>query len=385
MDGTGRGATRGTSPIFTGAFNSVLSEFPFLALFFAGVALLSPKRSGEPDDQPKPLGWAAVLAAALCLAGALYLRTVAILVLPGVLLVGWRQRAQRLRIVLALALVAILGAPWILFAQSAASAAEVPSEQLFLHDYGTALFHVDPGDPGSALVDLDGWVDRIGKNGGKAADDLAGLLHLGQGNAARMILLLLTLAGYVLALRRGPTLLEWLAPVYTALVLTYFTYAIRLMAPLAPLAYLYALVSLSALAGWLARRMGRTALRPAALGLAALLLLALNATQLEGKRPLTAGEEDLITIGTWLRENTPEDAGLLCNQAPILEQLSGRRCYTFRFLRKLKLLGRYDIDYVVFDQRQKELFRAVSEGPTEVEVIKTGNGARIPVFRIQRE
>jgi len=376
----------GTSPIFAGAFNGVLSEFPFLTLFFAGVALLSPRRvasgSTERPGSRAPLSWVAVLGGALCLAGALYLRTVAILVLPGVLLLGWRQRAQRSRILIALGLVTALGAPWILFAHSAASAAPVPAEQLYLHDYGTALFRTDPGDPESALVDMNGWVDRISKNGERAVDDIASLLHLGDSNIARALLALLCLAGYGVALRRGPTLFEWLAPVYTALVLTYFTYAVRLTAPLAPLVYLYTLLALQALAGWAARRLARPPRPVVTAGLAGVLLLGLNTSKLPGPRQLTPAEQDLFAIADWLRENTPPDAGLLCNQAPVLEHLSGRRCYTFRFLRKLKLLERYDIDYIVFDQRNKQLLQAVNSGPTRPEVIVTDTGSRIPVFEI---
>ncbi|MFT5050631.1 MAG: hypothetical protein ACI8QZ_002033 [Chlamydiales bacterium] len=376
----------GTSPMFTDAFNEVLSEFPFLTLFFAGVALLSTRRSaGEPrttTDAPAALGWPAMLGGALCLAGALYLRTVAILVLPGVLLIGWRSRPQRLRALVALALVAALGAPWILFSHSAAKAAPVPAEQLYLHDYGTALFRVDPGDPASALVDTQGWIDRIRKNGGLAAADLADLLHLGTGAAARTVLVLLTLAGYLIALRRGATLFEWLAPVYAALVLTYFTYAVRLTAPLAPLVYLYALLAVRSLARLAARRIARPRLAHGATALAATLLLGMNGMQLGRPQELEPAKQDLFTIAAWLRENTATDAGILCNQAPVLEQLSGRRCYTFRFLRKLKLLERYDLDYIVFDQRNKQLFQALSSGPTKPRFIHTDSGARIPVFPI---
>jgi hypothetical protein len=55
------------------------------------------------------------------------------------------------------------------------------------------------------------------------------------------------------------------------------------------------------------------------------------------------------SVGTWLREHTPPDAVILCNQAPILSYLSGRTAYTYRFVRKPDLIGRTGAAFVVFD------------------------------------
>lgn len=370
----------GTSTIFTGALNAVLSEFPFLFTFFLGIAAATHALRTERSP------WAWLLLTAIAWSAALYLRTVAVLVLPGLVILGWRRRSLRIASLLTVSLVAGLAVPWLQHAKEKAAEAEVPAEQLFLHDYGTAMFRVDPGDPSSELVDVAGWTKRIQKNGTEAWDDLAGLVWLNGSLAGRIAFLLLCLAGYVAAWKRGPTLFEWLAPVYLLLVLTYFTYALRLTAPLVPLVYLYTLLAVEGLASLafarIARAKGPLAVRTC--WIAGLGLLWVNSSQLELPAPLPPAKQDQLTIAEWIRENTPADATFMCNQAPVYELLTGRRFFTFRFLRRLNLLQRYPLDYVLFDQPQKELMQAMRQGPTEREIIHTPLGSRIPIFRIRR-
>ena len=375
-----------TSPLLVRHFNHVLSEFPFLAFSFAGVALLERalgRRSDRAGDG-SPL-WGTAALAALCLVVAVYMRTVAILVLPALMLaLPFARGGRRLPAgLVALALVAAL-VPWVRHSAAAAASAPVPSEQLYLHDYSTAMFHVDPGDPGSARVDLSGWWARARSNATAAASDLAAALHLGARPAAGFGVTLLLLLGLGFAFARGPGVLEWLTLGYVALVLTYFTYDIRLLAPLAPLAYGWIAFLLTDLARRTRPRVPVRWLRgaAAALGLA---LLAGNAARFDAGTEVSPEEADTLELARWVRDHTPPDAALLCNQAPTFALLCQRETYTYRFARSPGLLQRYPTDFVVFDRRPPpSLWAAAQRIAAEVRTFEATSGTKYPVARVAR-
>ncbi|MEW6071237.1 MAG: hypothetical protein AB1726_01405 [Planctomycetota bacterium] len=346
-------ALAASSPLFLQLFGWTLAEYPFAASAFAGIALLEAS-FGARGRTPRRV-WILAAAGGACLAAAILFRTVGVLLLPGVVLVAaWRGRGWgRLAGLLPVAIAGLLVVPWFLHARAAAARAEVPVEQDLLLDYGTAMFHVDPGDPGSPRVDLAGWRGRIAANGSRLAADLtAGTVHLRAGGlAVQIAVLALVLAGLVLAVRRrGPTLLEWLALAYTALLLTYFAYDPRLAMPLAPLVYLYLVTAAGELGAWLARRAGRPILRPAVGAAACAGLLAASGASLAA-RPGEGTDlgASYRAMADWIRAETPPGARILCNQAPILALLTDRPCYTYRFVRSADILAKYDIDYVLFD------------------------------------
>jgi 4-amino-4-deoxy-L-arabinose transferase-like glycosyltransferase len=361
----------GTCSLFVGRFNAILSDLPFAALLFAAVALLH--RSAEAGGR----WWVWSLGGALCVAAALYLRSVAVVLLPGLLLLGTRRggRARWRRAVAPAVLVVMLGLPWWLHAREAASRAQRPAEQLLNFDYATAMLRTDPGDPSSASVSAAGWLERIRRNGSALSRDLAHVSLLSEAPWARLLAVGLLLAGWGLAVRRGPSLLEWLTLVYALVVLTYFTYHPRLVMPLAPLAYIYLLTAISGLARRAARRLGARWI-PAAAGVAVFAVLfagnlrALPVQLDAGRRPAQGDSlgqywKDLRRIGDWLEQNTPEDAVILCAQAPVVSLLSGRRTYTFRFPRSPGLLDRHEVDYVVFHPgAPRALLRQVTDRST---------------------
>jgi 4-amino-4-deoxy-L-arabinose transferase-like glycosyltransferase len=345
----------GTSPFFVRTFNFLFAEYPFLALLFGGCGML------HASARRGPRWWLWALGGALCLAAAAWLRTVAVLALPGALLVGLRadRGVQRWRPLVGAALPVLLILPWVLHSGRVAQGARSPADQFLLFDYGTAMLHVDPGDPASPRVDLAGWVERVAANGGQLLGDLdEQLAHLEGVTAWRWPAAVLVLAGLAVALRRRPSMFEAWTALYLALVLTYFVYANRLVQPLVPFLYLYALLALASLGRLVARRLGPVAgALPAAALFAALLLgnaLAFGHHRSPRAWPYagaTQGQwwDDLEGVAAWVRENTPADATLLCNAAPTLSVMSGRRAYTYRFPRGTDLFQRYPIDYVVHD------------------------------------
>ena len=334
-----------TSLPFGQMFNWVFAEYPFAALLFAGLGLL------EASRRPIARWWWFSLAGALCLAVAIYVRTVGVLLLPGVWLVQWARDRGRLswRGALPVAVVVLLTWPWWSFAGAASAAAEVPIEQDLLYDYSTALLRVDPGDPGSDFVGWSVLFERALTNGAQLASDFTrAVLHVPAPPASSVLFALLVLAGLGLRLRRlGPTLFDWLFVTYVALILTYFAYDRRLLLPLAPLVYLYLFE--------LVRSVVRGPLREAAWARSAVTVFLVSLLGLNGfalRRNLLeqrAFDRSIEQVARQVRELTPEGSRLLCNQAPILALLTGRTAYTYRFPRSSNLIDKYAIDYVVVD------------------------------------
>jgi len=342
----------GTTPLFVRNLNWVLSEFPSLALFFFGLAAL--ERGGRRER----LWWVWSLAGALLFAGAYHLRSVVLLALPAVALCGWRRDrgAQHLRAALPLVVFGLLVLPWTLHVREVAAEAPVPSEQLLLFDYGTALFHVDPGNPESERIGREVWLQRFERNRGELASDLARSLFgsreaLWQWAAAGILL-----AGFLVSLARGADLLDGFFPFCVVLLLFYFDYDERLALPLAPLLYLYA----AQLAWALARLLRRPAVARLVPGALLLAFVGWNATTIGpildarswafGPRGSLGAEWSAWeNAGRWIAEETAPEARVLCGSAPILSVLSDRRCYTYRFLRGDGFLQRYGIDHAVLE------------------------------------
>jgi 4-amino-4-deoxy-L-arabinose transferase-like glycosyltransferase len=382
----------GTCPLFVADINWVMSDFPFAALLFVSVALLD--RAGERGER----WWAWAVGGGVALAASIYMRAAGILVLPAMLLVGFgRDRGvERWRAVAPVALVVLLILPWGLYARNAASAAPTPSEQLLNFDYTTSVFHVDPGDPDSPLVSAGGWVERVRDNGRRLARDVAATCLWFGGPLAKLLTAVLLLCGFVLAVRRRPTLLDGFAVVYGLVVVTYFTYDLRLLMPLVPMIYLYVFVAVSAAARFLGRRLGSE--RPVGLACASAfaILLVANAARLPAflhpERRVVDGTtqgqywDETRAIAAWIAEHTPEDAVILGYEAPVLSVLSGRRTYTYRYARAPGLLDRYAPDWVVlYPGGPRELREEVERRAAEVSRVPVpGPREFVPIYRMAR-
>lgn len=353
----------GTSPLFVKQFNYVLSEFPYLLLCFLGMAFCA-SWSRRPTVNDK----LSFLQVPLFI-GAFYLRSQAILLLPGVLLLEWKRRGLK-RALLPTLLIAAACLPWMVHASSLASQAPTPSRQFKLHDYSTALFRVDPSDPRSDRVSMSGWVERIGANGRGLLRNALGSVHLASqasqlevdpesdspipepatsawGWLIGSLLTLALLAGFGLLLRTGWGLFEWFVVANTTLILIYFTYAPRLAMPLVPAFYLYLLALPLALTRTRWRWAGQLTAN-----LLTVILLAANLTHLNKHRQEPAHTQilrrDINAMAAWAREHTPEDAVILCKQGPMLGLKSDRKTYSSRYEAGPEVLQKYAIDYVIF-------------------------------------
>jgi hypothetical protein len=348
----------GTSPLLVQRFNWVLSELPFLTLLFLAIGCSA--RAGpaeEGDERWRPVyGWAG----ALCFAAAFYVRPAAVAALPGMLWMAWRGKADLRQRAIALApvlLAVVLCLPWIVYGRTAAARATAPSEQLMLFDYATALLHVDIGDPESERIDAAEWGKRVTHNARGMTEAMSRSVLGTDAAAARLALVALVLFGAAKTARRRASLAEWTALGYAVILLVYFAYKPRLASPLVPFVYLYALVGLSTGVAWLALRAGaRLEARTAALAFAAVLGI-LNAVRLsshldprlgpDGETLRGARWRERVQAAHWLRENTPADAVLLVGDAPVMSVLSGRRAYSYHFVRRPGILDRHGIGYVV--------------------------------------
>jgi 4-amino-4-deoxy-L-arabinose transferase-like glycosyltransferase len=382
----------GTSPLFVADINWVMSDFPFAALFFSSVALLD--RAGERGER----WWAWALGGVVALAASIYMRAAGILVLPAMLLLGiGRDRGvERWRAVAPVVLVVLLVLPWGLYARNAARAVPQPSEQLLNFDYTTSVFHVDPGDPGSPLVSASGWIERVGNNGGNLARDVAATCLWFGGPLAKLLTAALLLSGFILAVRRRPTLLDGFAVVYGLVVLTYFTYDLRLLMPLVPMIYLYFFLAISAAARAIGRRVRSE--RPVGVAFASVfaLLLVANFARLPAflhpERRVVGGItqeqywDDTRTLAAWISENTPEDEVILAYEAPVLSVLSGRRTYTYRYARGPGLLDRYETDRVVlYPGGPRDLREEVERRAAEVSRVPVPSRREpVPIYRLDR-
>jgi hypothetical protein len=361
----GAALAAGTSPLVVERFNWVLSEFPFVALLYLGLALLGLAATGR-------RAWPAALLAALALAAAFWVRTVAVLTLPGLLLLVLVARAdpRRGRLLFVLGATLLLCAPWWLWVRSAG--ADGLADQLYLADYATALLRVDPGDPHSAWLSARDWLARAEENGVWLLRTL-GRAVLGASDA-RLGALVAVLAsvGVLRTLRRDPSLGEWFLPAYAALLLAYFVLEPRLLVPIVPLLYVHLLGAVAALGDGVARLAPGLPVRGGLVLLASLALLAGNGarlprsldarsrtvvTELGERRTLGARWSDVERVAEWILANTPADAVLLCHEAPVYALLTGRRVYSHRFEPGEALLRRIAPDFVVFDRRTRKGLR----------------------------
>ncbi len=347
----------GTHPMLVGLFNWIYAEFPFLTFLFLSIALFERANLRKAGG-----GWLAI-AAAVCLAVAIYLRSAGIILLPGMLLLGWARscRGQRLRAAFPVLLCLALIAPWLVWARDAAAGAETPVEQMLNYDYLTSLFRADPGDPGSPLVPLSAWIARVMRNGRLLLQELAettfGVPWVGLSAVVGAALVV----GPLVALRRGASILEWYALSYLAVALVWLTYAYRLAIPLVPVLYLYLFVLAAALGSLAERRLRVGFVRPVSVSLF-LVLFALNLVQLPSGLELRSWASygflnswiDSEVVARWIREETAPDAVLVSGRAPIYAALTGRRVYTYdfhyRFPDDPDRYRRYAPDFFIIDR-----------------------------------
>lgn len=162
--------------------------------------------------------------------------------------------------------------------------------------------------------------------------------------------------GWLLALRRGPTLLEWLTLAHLGGVCLLVSFVPRHALVLVPLVSLYALLALTRAVARVQARLRGTAARRAVALVPVLAFaggLGINLTRMPDALTPSPGQVErrqrYEAAGAWLRENTAPDAVILCRGAPIFSYLSGRTAYTSRFVRERRLIARTGADVVLGD------------------------------------
>jgi hypothetical protein len=93
------------------------------------------------------------------------------------------------------------------------------------------------------------------------------------------------------------------------------------------------------------------------------------------------------TLTKWVIESTPEDAVLLCNDAPILSLSTGRRAYTWRYARSPQIVDRYRPDYVLLENIVPPSFTAYvrTKGDLVQRFPGPGRGVLFDIYRMRYE
>ncbi|MHC5212214.1 MAG: hypothetical protein ACYTG2_15965 [Planctomycetota bacterium] len=342
-------------------YNAVLSELPFVLFFYLSAWLLMPDRQGRPP------GWRRGLVGAVCLAVSCYMRSIGLLALPGLALMGLSGRTgPRWRGAALAALALALTLPWMVWSQRAAGEVEGPSTQLLMFDYSTALLHVDPGDPTSPLVGVDGYFTRIRRHSigfGKAVAEVLTGSH-----AAPLpgLVLVLCLAAMFASWWTRRSLLDWFMLAYLALLFLYFTFADRLILPMIPL--LISVLIHGLVLGLRALGQSRLTER-VAVGLLVGGILVVSATHAERDlKPHPIKQINGVLdgeIARWLREETPPDTVVMHERGPILSVLSDRPAYSCRNLRGTWPDGFPEVDWIILTPGQFDFEPTVAAAALE--------------------
>ncbi len=399
------------NPLVLRNHNNILAEYPFLALFFAAVWLLSTRRDGS---QP---AWFSTVLGALLLAAAVSFRTVGVLFLPGLVLLALfpqrgldeapepgpgRRPRRNLKALAAAGLVALSLVPWSLYCSEAATQAERPSTQLLMFDYSTALFHTNPRDPASPLVDGAGWWARIADNAVEISQTLTHAFLGGPANEALstygsetnlLSALLAACLLFTLCVRRSA--LDLFAASCVALLLLYFTFADRLLLPLIPLLISSVIFTLDSLGRGLGRltkgSLSSGRWQALLLALFALGLGGLSATRFQESRELTSTkrrfQRDDLATADWVRNNLPSDARLLHEKGAVLSVLTGRTTYTYRNLAGPWPESCPEVDFAIFSPRPRrepteDLLGLVAKPPILVPFKWKGQMSNIRIYAL---
>ena len=355
------------NPLTLATQNTVLAEFPFMALFFAGAWLLSDDRSDDPDGHGpgqtpgRTPGWAPSLLGALCIGASLYFRTVGVLFLPGLVLAGLGRRPRWRGLVLT-GVVVLAVLPWQLHSADARAQADSPSTQLLMFDYTTAMFRENPSDPSSPIVGPEGWWIRLQENLDHIGESLD---HVFLGaepsvgpyfvpSPGAWVLMALLAVAMTFTWWRRRSALDWYMMAYAALLLSYFTYTDRLLLPMLPMMLSAIVYSATALGRRLSLNVDA---EPGAFlgAVTAALIFVIGLWCLPASRAIIESRQafyytDFVTA-EWILENTEPSDQLLHEKGAIFTVLTGRTTYTHRNLPGPWPEGCPEVDWALFRTR----------------------------------
>lgn len=213
------------SPAWQRLCNQVLSDVPAVALLLGSLLLERWARA-----RPGPVRYG-LLGLVLGLTG--YVRTLNLLVVPAILaarVLGRDDERPSYKALLPLVLVPILlQVPWSL--RNAAADVPVPSEEVFLHTYGTALLHELPWDPASPRLGAGELAARVPERIAQWVPALGSLLdERAEGPVPIWIGAALVL-GWLVALVRKRRTEDFLTGGFLLVLSLYFAFRPRLALP----------------------------------------------------------------------------------------------------------------------------------------------------------
>lgn len=361
-------AVVGTNPIFLKLSSEVMSDVP--GLCFLLVALLLARRA-----QPGA-GWAREVALGLAIAWAAHVRMLAIFLLPAVLIarwIGWSREPAgdfagflRTRCLAVVAACLIGFAPWVV--RNAVTANPPPADQLLNYSYATALFHYDFGNPASARVSLEDWLERLGERGRQITAGLASRLQTDEIAFHHVIVTSLIVAAVLYSAVALPSPAVFFLLFALAMTGSYFAYQDRLLLPIFALA-LPVFLRVSTL------QLERFASRAVATGVGVVLCLGLIAADFEPRRgwdAIEARHRQMQANRDLLLREIPADRPLATVRGFHYHMLLDRPVYSLRWAHRLgagkagvdALIERHGIDVLFFDpevpldERQRPAFEA---------------------------
>lgn len=214
------------SPGWQRLCNQVLSDVPGMALILA--CLLVDRAARERPS----VGRDALLGALIGVSA--YVRTLALLAVPAILLARWLSAERDPRTPLAgkllvAVLPALLLAPWVL--RNRAVEVPVPPEEVHLYSYGTAMWRERPWDPASPRLGVAEIAARVPERAPEWSGALGGLMGPGADTARSRWVGALLILGWLVALARRRRAEDLFAGAVLMVLSVYFAFRPRLVLP----------------------------------------------------------------------------------------------------------------------------------------------------------
>lgn len=422
-------AAAASNAVFLDFSHEVFSEAPFLAVLMLSLLLIG--------DEPERASWGRFAAGAALFAALYYIRSAAVMVLPGMALYLLARRAW-LRLAVFCAIAALAAAPWVVRNSRVEQAPDTYSNQLILKDfYNPEAGRAAPADfarrwavnAAYAAVYIPAMLAPQTKSalGGKlsraAAERKTGLarlpLSLARRPEALPILALLGLAaavslslalllwGFAADARDGPRPYHFITVCYMFLICFWPSgwFHFRLILPVFLFLWLFAARGISEACGRLApKRAWLPAAAAAALlvlGAAALVpgmaantrsnLAALKGDTDPGRTPDWSSFYD---AALWLKANTPPHARVMSRKPAIVYYYSGRTGFSYPLTTDVEQTRRFILEnrpgYVIddnfewTDNSRKYLRPVIDQSPGAFTPVYRARGGFSVVYSIER-
>jgi hypothetical protein len=342
--------------------NQIMSDVPGLALLLACLLV-------ERWASRHPSWWREIVLGVAIGAGA-YVRSITILLVPAILVArilarllrgegegNWPSFVLRRLAVVAVAAWLVL-VPWSVAKQRAAP--PPPADQTLNYSISTAMWHEDPGDPGSPRLGVGEILKRMPPRlrdvslvvGSRMQHRIPGSPPPGRAMVFGHAVLTLLMAACLLAVlvrRRAPA--EWLAVGVLLVVAVYFIFTDRLALPV----FVFALAATVEVLRDLARRFGGARAGIYVPAAALLLLIAVDFAPRHDWEAIRGRHREFTSLASAVEEVVEPDARLAAGQGFHYDVYLERPVYNLmhavrragRFDAAEAIIDKYDIDSVV--------------------------------------